>query len=182
MLIRFDFVKIDYCGAEARNNIDRLDLDEETRYKEIAQAIKTTSKKEISWNICRWAFPGTWACEIADSWRTTEDIYLGWQSIKSIISQSLYLSAYTSFGHYNDMDMLEIGRGLSEEEDKTHFGIWCIMSSPLMLGCDLNSLSENIKAEILIWRMYCVALKSKAHKNCFHPKYLFKIRLSGFPL
>ena len=139
----FDFVKIDYCGAEARNNIDGLDLDEEKRFKEIAQAIKTTSKKEISWNICRWAFPGTWACEIADSWRTTEDIYLGWQSIKSIISQSLYLSAYTSFGHYNDMDMLEIGRGLSEEEDKTHFGIWCIMSSPLMLGCDLNSLSEN---------------------------------------
>lgn len=139
----FDFVKIDYCGADARNNIDRLDLDEETRFNEIAQAIKNTSKKDISWNICRWAFPGTWACEIADSWRTTEDIYLGWQSIKSIISQSLYLSAYTSLGHYNDMDMLEIGRGLSEEEDKTHFGIWCIMSSPLMLGCDLNSLSEN---------------------------------------
>lgn len=139
----FDFVKIDYCGAEARNNIDGLNLDEEERFNEIAQAIKNTSKKEISWNICRWAFPGTWACEIADSWRTTEDIYLGWQSIKSIISQSLYLSAYTSFGHYNDMDMLEVGRGMSEEEDKTHFGIWCIMSSPLMLGCDLNSLSEN---------------------------------------
>lgn len=93
----FDFVKIDYCGAEARNNIDRLDLEEETRYKEIAQAIKTTSKKEVSWNICRWAFPGTWACFIADSWRMSEDIYLGWQSIKSIISQSLYLSAYVSF-------------------------------------------------------------------------------------
>lgn len=139
----FDFVKIDYCGAEARNNIDRLDLEEETRYKEIAQAIKATSKKEVSWNICRWAFPGTWACFIADSWRMSEDIYLGWQSIKSIISQSLYLSAYASFGHYNDMDMLEIGRGMSEEEDKTHFGIWCIMSSPLLIGCDLNTLSEN---------------------------------------
>ena len=139
----FDFVKIDYCGAEARNNIDRLNLEEETRYKEIAQAIKATSKKEVSWNICRWAFPGTWACFIADSWRMSEDIYLGWQSIKSIISQSLYLSAYASFGHYNDMDMLEIGRGMSEEEDKTHFGIWCIMSSPLLIGCDLNNLSEN---------------------------------------
>lgn len=139
----FDFVKIDYCGAEARNNIDRLDLEEETRYKEIAQAIKATSNKEVSWNICRWAFPGTWACFIADSWRMSEDIYLGWQSIKSIISQSLYLSAYASLGHYNDMDMLEIGRGMSEEEDKTHFGIWCIMSSPLLIGCDLNNLSEN---------------------------------------
>lgn len=32
---------------------------------------------------------------------------------------------------------------MSEEEDKTHFGIWCIMSSPLLIGCDLNALSEN---------------------------------------
>jgi DNA-binding HxlR family transcriptional regulator len=40
------------------------------------------------------------------------------------------------------MDMLEVGRGMSEEEDKTHFGMWCIMSSPLLIGCDLNKLNE----------------------------------------
>jgi hypothetical protein len=78
-----------------------------------------------------------------DSWRTTEDIYLGWESIKSIIGQSLYLSAYTTYGHYNDMDMLEVGRGLTDEEDKTHFGMWCIMSSPLLIGCDLHDIKGN---------------------------------------
>ena len=141
--LNFDFIKIDYCGADARNNIDGLDLDEEQRFKEIAEAIKATGCEDVTWNICRWAFPGTWACEIADSWRTTEDIYLGWESIKSIINQSLYLSAYTSYGHYNDMDMLEVGRGLTVEEDKTHFGMWCIMSSPLLIGCDLTSIQGN---------------------------------------
>lgn len=138
----FDFIKVDYCGADARNNADGLDLNVEQRYKEIAQAIKNTGT-DATWNICRWAFPGTWACEIADSWRTTEDIYLGWESVKSIINQSLYLSAYTSYGHYNDMDMLEVGRGLSAEEDKTHFGMWCIMSSPLLIGCDMNDIQGN---------------------------------------
>ena len=139
----FDFIKVDYCGADAKNNADGLDLGVEQRYKEIAAAIKATGCADATWNICRWAFPGTWACEIADSWRTTEDIYLGWESVKSIINQSLYLSAYTSYGHYNDMDMLEVGRGLTEEEDKTHFGMWCIMSSPLLIGCDLNDIKGN---------------------------------------
>lgn len=139
----FDFIKVDYCGADANNNADKLDLDVEQRYKEIAAAIKATGRTDVTWNICRWAFPGTWACEIADSWRTTEDIYLGWESVKGIINQSLYLSAYTSPGHYNDMDMLEVGRGLTDEEDKTHFGMWCMMSSPLLIGCDLNDIKGN---------------------------------------
>lgn len=141
--LNFDFIKIDYCGADAGNNDEGLDLDEEQRYKEIAAAIKAVGRDDITWNICRWAFPGTWACEIADSWRTTEDIYLGWESVKSIINQSLYLSAYTSYGHYNDMDMLEVGRGLTDEEDKTHFGMWCMMSSPLLIGCDMNDIKGN---------------------------------------
>lgn len=141
--LNFDFIKIDYCGADAGNNDEGLDLDVEQRYKEIAAAIKAVGRDDITWNICRWAFPGTWACEIADSWRTTEDIYLGWESVRSIINQSLYLSAYTTYGHYNDMDMLEVGRGLSEEEDKTHFGMWCIMSSPLLIGCDMNDIKGN---------------------------------------
>lgn len=139
----FDFIKVDYCGADAGNNAEGLDLDEEQRYKEIAAAIRSVNKKDLNWNICRWAFPGTWVCDIVDSWRTTEDIYLGWESIKSIIGQSLYLSAYTTYGHYNDMDMLEVGRGLTDEEDKTHFGMWCIMSSPLLIGCDLHDIKGN---------------------------------------
>jgi hypothetical protein len=65
--------------------------------------------------------------------------------VKGIIAENLYLSAYCSKGHYNDMDMLEVGRSLTTEEDKTHFGMWCIMNSPLLIGCDLR----NIKQETL---------------------------------
>ena len=53
----FDFIKVDYCGADARNNADGLDLNVEQRYKEIAAAIKATGCTDATWNICRWAFP-----------------------------------------------------------------------------------------------------------------------------
>lgn len=132
----FDFIKIDYCGASG------LGLDEEERYREICGAIREVCSRNISVNICRWAFPGSWAREIALSWRISPDIRPDWESVKSIISRNLYLSAFAGGGHYNDMDMLEIGRGLSVEEERTHFGMWCMMSSPLLIGCDLTSIPE----------------------------------------
>lgn len=49
---------------------------------------------------------------------------------------------YASYGHYNDMDMLQVGRGMTYEGDKTHFTMWCMMHSPLLLGNDLTEMSE----------------------------------------
>ena len=132
----FDFIKIDYCGA------DKLALEEQERYSAICSAIKDVCGRDISLNICRWAFPGVWARDLARSWRISPDINPSWASVRSIIYRNLYLSAYAGEGHYNDMDMLEIGRGLSSDEEQTHFGIWCIMSSPLLIGCDLTSIPE----------------------------------------
>ncbi len=133
----FDFIKIDYCGAG-----QQLELDEEKRYTEICCAIKDVCPRNISLNICRWAYPGTWVKKLARSWRISGDINPSWGSVKGIINKNLYLSAYAGDGHYNDMDMLEIGRGLKPEEEEVHFGMWCIMSSPLLIGCDLTTIPE----------------------------------------
>ena len=145
----FDFFKVDYCGGR------RLHLEEKTRYTEIANAIRATGRKDVRLNICRWAFPGTWAAEIAGSWRTTIDIRASWESIRNIIAENLYLSAYASPGHFNDLDMLEVGqikgsvksafcssgdKGITPDEETTHFGMWCIMSSPLVLGNDVRTI------------------------------------------
>jgi len=142
----FDFIKVDFCGGDPSHNSDALDLDERERYTAIGNAIKATGREGLRYNICRWAYPGTWVNDIATSWRTTEDIYLGWASIRGIIAQNLYLSAYSRHGGFNDMDMLEVGRGLTKEEDKTHFGMWCIMSSPLLIGCDVTSIDDTTLA------------------------------------
>lgn len=142
----FDFIKIDYCGGL------QLGLDEEKRYTDIYNAIKTTSKKDISLNICRWAFPGTWASDISSSWRISGDINASWNSLKYVVGKNLYLSAYAGNGRYNDMDMLVIGfrdncgvggNGLTLNEEEAHFGLWCIMSSPLLIGCDLSKIPDS---------------------------------------
>ncbi|MBQ8486847.1 MAG: family 78 glycoside hydrolase catalytic domain [Prevotella sp.] len=136
----FDFIKVDYCGGRPHPKGDTLALDEQTRYTEIAEAIRQTGRKDVRLNICRWDFPGTWAADVAASWRMSQDIRPRWSSVKDIIRQNLYLSAYARDGHYNDMDMLEVGRGMTQEEDHTHFAVWCMMSSPLLIGCDLTTI------------------------------------------
>lgn len=46
-------------------------------------------------------------------------------------------------GFWNDPDMLVTGeQGLTEAEQQTHFALWCIMSSPLMLGNDPRFMTE----------------------------------------
>lgn len=144
----FDFIKIDFCGGDPNQNSEGLDLDERERYTAIRRAIDGTGRKDVRINVCRWAFPGTWVNSIGSSRRIAADIAPNRRSIKRIIDANRYLSAYAGEGHYNDMDMLEIGRGLSEAEERTHFAMWCIMSSPLLIGCDLTSIPEKSLALI----------------------------------
>ena len=109
----YDFIKIDYCGAK------ELGLEEEKRYATICEAIENTGRTDVS------------------------DIRPRWSSVKHIIEKNLYLSAYAGEGHYNDMDMLEVGRGLTQAEEEVHFGMWCMMSSPLLVGCDMTTIPES---------------------------------------
>ena len=141
----FDFIKVDFCGGRAHDNTQGLDLDPQERYTAIAEAIRRTGKN-VKMNVCRWDYPGTWVSDVACSWRTTFDIYDGWKAVKDILAENLYLAAYCEKGRFNDMDMLEVGRSMTAEEDKTHFGMWCIMNSPLLIGCDLSKIkSETLK-------------------------------------
>ena len=142
----FDFIKVDFCGGDAPQNSQRLALDPQERYTAISQAIKNTGRDDVRLNVCRWNYPGTWVHDVAFSWRTTHDINSSWGSVKGILAENLCLSAYCYDGHYNDMDMLEVGRTLTEEEDKTHFGMWCIMASPLLIGCDLSNIKSTTLA------------------------------------
>lgn len=136
----FDFIKVDFCGGDPKQNTQHLQLNPQQRYREIRRAIDATGRTDVRMNVCRWDYPGTWVRDVADSWRTTSDISCSWESVKSIIAENLYLSAYAGNGHHNDMDMLEVGRSLTHEEDRTHMGIWCMMASPLLIGCDLTQL------------------------------------------
>jgi len=135
----YDFIKVDWCGAE------KLQLDEEIRYTQLINTAKKINPYVI-FNICRWQFPGKWAPVIADSWRISGDIRPTFESILNIIDLNADLWQYCSPGHFNDMDMLQVGRGMTYEEDKAHFSMWCMMNSHLLAGNDLrNMTSETVE-------------------------------------
>ena len=131
----YDFLKVDWCGGQW------LGLDEQTRYTQIA-AIARSINPDVIFNVCRWKFPGKWVTLIADSWRISGDIGNNFESVLKIIDKNADLWMYCSAGHYNDMDMLQVGRGMSYEEGKAHFSMWCMMNSPLILGNDLTNMSK----------------------------------------
>lgn len=156
----FDFLKVDYCGGLVQK------LDEKSRYTAIRTAMNNTGRTDINYNVCRWQFPGSWVTTIADSWRISVDIRLDWKSVLNNLDKNAYLAAYCSQGHYNDMDMLEVGRGLTAEEDKSHFSMWCIMSSPLILGNDMSTITQTTKdiltnAEVIAVNQDTTGLQAK---------------------
>ena len=133
----FDFIKVDFCGGNG------LKLDERTQYTKISKAIRSCGKPNVTFNVCRWDFPGTWVTEVADSWRTTCDISCNWPALRNDVHENRYIQAFTGGGHYNDPDMLEIGRGLTPDEENTHMAYWCITSAPLLIGCDMRNIPEH---------------------------------------
>lgn len=62
---------------------------------------------------------------------------------------------------HNDMDMLVVGLhgkggneyisagGCTDEEYQTHFSLWTMMNSPLMIGCDVRILTNETKKILL---------------------------------
>ncbi|WP_462318875.1 glycoside hydrolase family 27 protein, partial [Marinilabilia sp.] len=137
----YDFIKIDWCGG------DWMGLDEETRYTLLGNMIRNI-RPDVVYNICRWKFPGKWALQVADSWRISGDISNTFESVMHIVDLNADLWRYSGPGHVNDMDMLQVGRGMTYEEDKTHFSMWCMLNSPLLAGNDLTKMS-NETLEIL---------------------------------
>jgi alpha-galactosidase len=59
---------------------------------------------------------------------------------------------YAGPGHWNDPDMLVVGQvgwgpklhptKLTPDEQYTHISLWCLLSAPLLIGCDLERLDD----------------------------------------
>jgi alpha-galactosidase len=66
-----------------------------------------------------------------------------------IVEMRKDIRSYAGPDHWNDPDMMEVGRGMSLSEDRAHFSLWCMMAAPLMAGNDLRSMKKEIR-EILV--------------------------------
>lgn len=146
-----DYLKYDYCFHPSS-------VPDSVLYKRMAIAIRNCGR-DILFAACNWGSDHSeqWMAESgADSFRSTGDIQDNWQSVKSRAQQQVTGKALP-FGRpfcYNDLDMLVVGMkgkghvslgGCTNEEYKTHFALWCMHSSPLIIGCDVRSMDEETK-------------------------------------
>ena len=128
------------------------------QYLRMGNALKTATarvakerkekEKPIVFSICEWGWgkPYNWGAKAGNLWRTTPDIRPWWWWIKLIYEHNVKLYKYASKGHYNDPDMLEVGNGkLTYNQNVSHFSLWCMMNSPLILGNDLRTMSDKVK-------------------------------------
>ena len=89
---------------------------------------------------------------LAQAWRTTGDINDSWVSMSGIGFKQDEWARYARPGHWNDPDMLVVGQvgwgpklhptKLTPDEQYTHISLWCLLSAPLLIGCDMEKLDE----------------------------------------
>ena len=131
-------------------------LNAEEAYTTMRDAIYAAGRP-ILLSICEWGTdaPWKWAQSVGHSWRTTGDIYncfsckhdhggyYSWGALNILNMRNQdELRKAAGPDHWNDMDMLEVGNGgLTLDEERTHFALWAILNSPLLLGNDLRNMS-----------------------------------------
>ncbi|RDX52658.1 glycoside hydrolase family 27 protein [Lentinus brumalis] len=142
----FDYLKFDNCAIPYDEIIRQGIVGKYQRIAgAIAQLAKDTGNPPLILSLCEWGEeqPWLWARRYGQSWRTTGDISPDWGSIANIINQNSFIAWASDFYGHNDMDILEVGNGdLTFDEAKTHFTVWALMKSPLLIGTDLSTISN----------------------------------------
>ena len=71
-------------------------------------------------------------------------------SVMFIADENNRSAGFAGRGYWNDPDMLVTGKqGLNQNEQQSHFALWCVMSAPLMLGDDPRNLTDAEKSIVL---------------------------------
>lgn len=150
-----DYLKYDWCSDEGtlQEQIDAFTV--------MRDALRATGR-EIVYSINPNSIRPNRGAEydwggIADMWRTTEDITAAWSSgctadcfmgVTEILDVQAGLTAWNGPGHWNDPDMLEVGKNniLSPTENRAHFGMWALMASPLIAGNNITSMTPDTRS------------------------------------
>jgi alpha-galactosidase len=144
-----DYLKYDWCSPSGSIN------DQVTTFAKMRDALAATGRP-IVYSInpnsihSKTGPQRNWG-DVANLWRTTEDITNAWDTgqsngypmgIQNIVNVTVPLAGYAAPGRFNDPDMLEVGRGgMNDTEMRSHFALWSMLAAPLMAGNDIRSQS-----------------------------------------
>jgi alpha-galactosidase len=84
------------------------------------------------------------AADVCNMWRTSGDIDNNWKAVMRCI-RTRAAGGNGQPGAWPDPDMLEVGNLDNQTEEITHFSLWCVTSSPLILGNDLRAMYSSVK-------------------------------------
>ncbi|MFH1297044.1 MAG: putative Ig domain-containing protein [Bacteroidota bacterium] len=148
-----DYLKYDWCSY---GNIAKDTTRDERKkpYFVMRDAFREIDR-DIVYSLCQYGMNKVWEWgeEVGGNlWRTTGDITDTWESLREIGFNQVENASYAGPGHWNDPDMLIVGwvgwgpslhpTRLTPDEQYTHISLWCLLSAPLLIGCDLDRLDE----------------------------------------
>lgn len=107
--------------------------------------------------VCQWGLPyitpsgalqgpAQWTPQLATSFRVSDDIAQGWSNVQRIYNEAINvnLRGLSGPGHWADMDLLEVGNpGMTYDQQVSHFAIWAMFKSALMVSTVLPSLTAS---------------------------------------
>jgi alpha-galactosidase len=146
--------------------IDYLKYDWHTHQEQqitaMANALKASGRDIVYSLSAGMSFDKAAVCaKLANCWRTSSDIRDGWTKkqvretwavgVTEIWQGHLKWAPFNGPGHWNDADMLVVGKvgwgtphptKLTPDEQYTHISLWCLWSAPLLIGCPLDQLDD----------------------------------------
>jgi alpha-galactosidase len=147
-----DYLKYDWCNTEKINA--------EGAYITMRDALYAAGRPVV-FSLCEWGDnqPWTWGKDVGHLWRTTGDISNCWDceddhgtwsswGVLRTVNMRKDIRQYAGPGHWNDPDMMEVGNGMTLQEDRSHFSLWCMLAAPLIMGNDLRTMKPETR-EIL---------------------------------
>ena len=155
----FDYLKYDWCSYSSIVSTNRrqrqFDLETSQRPYRVMRSALDKVPRDIMYSLCQYGAANVWewGAEIGgNSWRTTGDIQDTWSSLTRIGFRQAGHEKYAGPGHFNDPDMLIVGNvgwgprlhptRLTPNEQYTHISLWCLLCSPLLIGCDMTQLDD----------------------------------------
>jgi hypothetical protein len=151
-----DYLKYDWCSyGDVYKKEGDTSLAAYMKPYQVMQKALLAQPRDIHYSLCQYGMHDVWkwgAQVNGNTWRTTGDITDTWESLSSIGFSQTVQYQYTQPGRWNDPDMLIVGQvgwgdnlhptRLTPDEQYTHISLWCLLSAPLLIGCDISKMDD----------------------------------------
>jgi alpha-galactosidase len=147
-----DYLKYDWCSYTEIVRQRGFNMTEMKRPFLVMRAALDKTGHDIVFSLSQAGVAAVWkwGAEVgANVWRTSGDLHDNWTDLSGDIAIMSGHEAWAGPGHWNDPDMLVVGRvgwgsprenHLTQNEQILHFSLWCLTAAPLIMGCDLSQV------------------------------------------